>query len=77
MKRMVGIFVTLAIAFAGTAILAGTLLGSGTIRLTNTTITDNITGLATAFGGSIISFVNNRIIGNGTNGSPTQSVFQK
>jgi Right handed beta helix region len=53
--------------------------GTGTVRLTNTTITNNTTGLALGLGqaNAIVSFVNNRIYGNGTNGSPTLSVFQK
>lgn len=49
---------------------------SCSVWLSNTTITANGTGLA-SLGGSITSFVNNRIFGNGTNGTPTQSIFQK
>jgi len=52
-------------------------VGGAQIRLSNTTVTDNAFGIATFNGGSIVSFVNNRIYGNGNNGSPTVSVFQK
>lgn len=52
---------------------------AGTVWLSNTTITANGSGLSSNAlnGGTIISYVNNRIFGNGTNGVPTQSVFQK
>jgi hypothetical protein len=64
---------------SGTAIQAGNVNNgtTGTIRLSNTTITDNTAGLVTQVGGTIISFVNNRIYGNGTDGSPTRSVYQR
>ena len=61
------------IANSGTALMAN----GGTIALTNTTVTGNSVGLAAPTSGTIISFVNNRIYGNGTNGAPTQSVYQK
>jgi hypothetical protein len=48
-----------------------------TVQLTNTTVTGNTTGLLPNNGGSIVSFVNNRIYGNATNGAPTSSVYQK
>jgi len=48
----------------------------GTIRLSDCTIIDNQIGLLNV-GGTIISFVNNRIYGNGTDGSPTKSVYQR
>jgi hypothetical protein len=53
--------------------------GTGTsLRLTNTSIFDNVgAGLAASGGGAIVSFVNNRIYGNNPNGSPTTSVYQK
>jgi hypothetical protein len=67
------------ISQCGTGIQAGDTFNgtTGSVLLTNSTITKNTTGLVTQSGGSIISFVNNRIFGNTTNGSPTQSVFQK
>jgi hypothetical protein len=45
------------------------------VLLSNTTITGNTTGIAAL--GPVISFVNNRIYGNTTNGVPTLSVYQK
>jgi hypothetical protein len=48
---------------------------SATVLLSNTTITGNTTGIAAL--GPVISFVNNRIYGNTTNGVPTLSVYQK
>jgi hypothetical protein len=45
----------------------------GSIRISNNLITDNRIALS----GGIVSFVNNRIYGNITNGSPSQSVYQK
>ncbi|SPE39203.1 conserved hypothetical protein [Candidatus Sulfopaludibacter sp. SbA3] len=63
---------------SGVALQSGTGFDSGgTAQLTNTTITNNTVGMQAFGGGSIISFVNNRIYGNGTNGAPTSSVFQK
>jgi hypothetical protein len=56
--------------------LAGT---GGTVRLSNTVITDNTlyglkpTNNANLITGSIISFGNNRIYKNGTDGNPTQA----
>ena len=47
-----------------------------TVRLTNDTISDNTTGLATVGGGNIVSFGNNRIKGNTTNGAPTAVLVQ-
>jgi len=66
----------------GTATLDGVLItncgtgiyGGGTVLLRNSTITGNTTGLT---GGPIVSFVNNAIYNNGTDGSPTKSIFQK
>ena len=46
---------------------------TATIRLANMSITDNSTGLF-ASQGTILSFLNNRILGNTTDGSPTVSV---
>ncbi|HEV2447211.1 MAG TPA: hypothetical protein VGS58_14865 [Candidatus Sulfopaludibacter sp.] len=43
---------------------------AGAVRLSNSAITDNGIGLQVA-GGSIVSFGNNRIFGNSTNGNPT------
>jgi len=49
-----------------------TVTGSvATVRLSNNIITDNGTGLSVGAGGTIISFGNNVIEGNTTDGSPT------
>jgi hypothetical protein len=47
-----------------------------TIRIGNMVVTGNGTGL-NASGGSIVSFGNNRVAGNGTDGSPTVTVAQR
>jgi hypothetical protein len=41
------------------------------ISISNTTIMSNAQGINTSAGGSVYSFGNNRIIGNGTDGTPT------
>jgi parallel beta helix pectate lyase-like protein len=48
---------------------------SGVITLSNTTVTDNTTGLTTS-GGTIVSYGNNRVYGNTTEGAPTSTVPQ-
>jgi hypothetical protein len=48
-----------------------------TIRLFNAAIAGNGTGVATSNGGSILSFGNNVIEANGTNGAPSGPVAQK
>ncbi|HWD00246.1 MAG TPA: hypothetical protein VG456_25985 [Candidatus Sulfopaludibacter sp.] len=49
-----------------------------TIRLSNTTVTGNTTGLTlSGSGAAIISYSNNRIFGNTTNGNPTLLTTQK
>ncbi|HWD00773.1 MAG TPA: right-handed parallel beta-helix repeat-containing protein [Candidatus Sulfopaludibacter sp.] len=51
---------------------------AGTLRLSNNTITDNVTGLLVIGpGASIVSFGNNRIFGNTTNGSATLTTTQR
>ncbi len=50
-------------------------VSSGTIRISGNTITGNTTGLLST-GGSIISFGNNAIDGNTTNGGPTGTILQ-
>lgn len=49
---------------------------NATLRLSNSTVIGNLTGLSVASGASIISFGNNRITGNGTNGAPTSTIGQ-
>lgn len=50
---------------------------SATIRLNQLVVTGNGTGLEVAGGGTIISFGNNAIAGNVTNGSPTETLQLK
>jgi hypothetical protein len=45
---------------------------TATVRLSNMSITDNTTGLVPALG-AVISFMNNRIFGNGTDGTPSST----
>ncbi len=49
--------------------------GSGaTVTLSNVVVTDNPTGLGIFNGGAILSFGNNRVQGNATNGAPSQTI---
>ena len=50
---------------------------AATVRLSNSNVQQNTTGLAVTGGGSIVSFNNNRLIGNGTDGAPTLTVYQR
>ena len=53
-------------------------VGTGAVaRISDVTITDNVNGLVTGSGGSIISFGNNSLDGNGTNGAPTSTITLK
>jgi hypothetical protein len=47
------------------------------MRLANTMITDNSIGISVANGASVVSFGNNRIAGNGTDGAPTSTPGQQ
>ena len=49
-------------------------LTHGNIRVSQTTIEENTTGLFATAGGTIVSFGNNRLAGNGTNGSFTSTI---
>jgi hypothetical protein len=52
--------------------------GTGsTIYLSNVTLVGNVAGLSASSGGGIASFRNNRIVDNGTNGSPTSTVLEE
>jgi hypothetical protein len=51
--------------------------GFSTARISNVSAWGNSSGLLSATGGNIVSFGNNRIDGNGVNGSPTQTVLQQ
>jgi hypothetical protein len=52
-------------------------VGLSTVIISNLVVTDNQTGLAAASGGSILSFGNNRVQANTTDGTPTQTILQK
>jgi len=45
-----------------------------TVTISNLAVTNNQIGLNAAAGGSIISFGNNKVQGNMTNGAPTQTI---
>jgi hypothetical protein len=49
---------------------------SATTNMSNVTVVDNATGLSSTNGGQIVSFGNNKITDNGTNGSPTKTIAQ-
>jgi hypothetical protein len=51
--------------------------GGNQVALSNVTLVFNRTGLAAAPGGAIISFRNNVIYGNGTDGNPTSTAALK
>jgi len=66
----------LADVFVSESLIAGNGVGlqssaNATIRISNNTITRNATGLSMANKGSIISFGNNALSGNTTDGAPT------
>jgi hypothetical protein len=48
-----------------------------TTNMSNVTVVNNKTGLSATSGGHIVSFGNNKITNNGTNGTPTQTITQK
>jgi hypothetical protein len=52
-------------------------VSSGVVRLSNTSIHDNFLGLDTISGGHIVSFGNNQVAGNTTDGAPTSTVTMK
>lgn len=52
--------------------------GAGsTVRISNNTISQNGTGISFLSGGLLVSYGNNRILGNTTNGSPSSTVSQQ
>jgi hypothetical protein len=51
--------------------------GLATSTISNVVVTDNQTGLITGSGGTILSFGNNRVQGNVTDGSPTQTITER
>jgi hypothetical protein len=58
-------------------IVAGGQGGHSTISLSNVTVFGNTTGLSALSGGDIISFGNNRILDNVTNGRPSRYMEQE
>ncbi len=52
-------------------------VGEATIRIGDSTVTGNGTGLATAPNGSIVSYETNKVDGNGTDGAPTGTTAMK
>jgi hypothetical protein len=50
---------------------------AATARLSDSSVQQNTTGLSVIGGGSIISFNNNRLNGNGTDGAPTTTIYQR
>jgi hypothetical protein len=63
------------VTFATTGFLADG--ATATLRLSNSNVFANATGLSAINGGSIISYNNNRLRGNTTDGSPTTTVYQR
>jgi hypothetical protein len=52
----------------------GSDMGAGGIALSNTQVSGNGTGLVAVNGGVLVSFGNNYVIGNGTDGAPTTTL---
>jgi hypothetical protein len=59
----------------GIGISANAANAAVTVRLSDSSIQQNTTGLAPAAGASITSFNNNRLNGNVTDGAPTQTIY--
>lgn len=51
--------------------------GLATVTLSDVVVTDNPSGLAAASGGQIVSFGNNKVQGNTTDGAPSQTVTKQ
>ena len=65
------------VSFNGVGVQSGGGGGTAMVRLSNATVVDNTTGVASGAGGSVLSFVNNRIGGNGADGAPTTTKAQQ
>ncbi|PWW03467.1 hypothetical protein DFR52_101148 [Hoeflea marina] len=50
---------------------------AGTVRMSNSNVTGNSTGMQTVNSGKIQSYGNNHVDGNGTDGAPTSTIPQK
>jgi len=55
----------------------GSDMGAGGVALSNAQVSGNGTGLMSVNGGVLVSFGNNYVIGNGTDGAPTTTVAPK
>jgi hypothetical protein len=51
--------------------------GFATVTMSNLAVTDNLNGLIQGSGGTIISFGNNRVQGNVTDGTPSQTITER
>jgi hypothetical protein len=51
--------------------------GATIVRLSRATVTDNVVGLSSVSGGTLLSFGNNVVHGNGTNGAPTSTLGEQ
>jgi hypothetical protein len=51
--------------------------GFATVTMSNLAVTDNLNGLIQSSGGTIISFGNNRVQGNVTDGTPGQTIAER
>jgi hypothetical protein len=66
------------LSYNGTGLYATDFNGAGTtVRVSDSVITANTTGIATAFGGQIITFRTNMLAGNPTDGSTPFSISLK
>lgn len=63
-----------ATSFNGVGLQAGGAGQPSTARIANLTVNGNTTGIGVGSSGSVLSFGNNAIDGNGTNGAPTGTV---
>jgi len=55
--------------YSGSGITVGMAVGGATVRVNNSSITGNTTGLSLLSGAQILSFGNNRLSGNGSDGA--------
>jgi hypothetical protein len=51
--------------------------GLATVTLSNVVVTDNQTGLNSSSGGLVVSFGNNKVQGNATDGAPSQTITNR
>ncbi|MCL4762881.1 MAG: hypothetical protein KJ018_14105 [Burkholderiales bacterium] len=63
------------VGFANSGVVAHG--GATVVRISDSTITENVQGLSSLAGGTLLSFGNNLIHGNTTNGSPTSTLGEQ